>query len=63
MPLEVVKHLWEQGLAWGQQLAQQHPYLIFSECVVGGTTTALAVLKGLGIAADRSLSGEFPSCL
>ena len=52
--LAIVKQLFEQGLRWGAKFAQQYPktYLIISECVVGGTTTALGVLTGLGIAAQ-----------
>ena len=50
MTLGTVKHLFEQGLIWGERMARdaQNSYLILSECVVGGTTTALAVLLGLG---------------
>ena len=45
-----VKALFESGLSWGQKLARQCPdgYLILGECVVGGTTTAQAVLTALG---------------
>ena len=44
----------------GIELAQG--YLILGECVVGGTTTALAVLTGLGIAADGKVSSSHPVC-
>ncbi len=45
-----VRALFESGLHWGYRLAQQclGSYLILSECVVGGTTTAQAVLMALG---------------
>ena len=45
-----VKLLFRSGLHWGYQLAQQcrGSYLILSECVAGGTTTAQAVLTALG---------------
>ncbi|MEL6605753.1 MAG: nicotinate mononucleotide-dependent phosphoribosyltransferase CobT [Cyanobacteria bacterium J06614_10] len=43
-----VKALLEAGQHWGRQLAQPGSYLIIGECVVGGTTTAQAVLTALG---------------
>lgn len=45
-----VKALFESGLYWGERLARQclGSYLVLSECVVGGTTTAQAVLTALG---------------
>ncbi len=62
LPLETVKHLWQQGLTWGEKLAQQGAYLILSECVVGGTTTALAVLTALGIEAQNRVNSSHPVC-
>jgi uncharacterized protein (TIGR00303 family) len=62
LPLETVKHLWQQGLTWGAQLAQQGAYAILSECVVGGTTTALAVLTALGIEAQNCVNSSHPIC-
>jgi len=64
LPLETVKHLFEQGLNWGEKLASTADggYLIISECVVGGTTTALSVLTGLGIAAAGKVNSSHPSC-
>ncbi|HAA28749.1 MAG TPA: TIGR00303 family protein, partial [Cyanobacteria bacterium UBA8553] len=58
LPLATVKFLFEQGLKWGQHLADTtaEGYLIISECVVGGTTTALGVLTGLGIAASGKVN-------
>ena len=55
-----VTSLLEQGRRWGQRLARQSPTapLLLAECVPGGTTTALAVLRGLGIAADGLVSGS-----
>lgn len=60
----VVKHLFDQGLRWGQTLAAeaQDGYLILAECVVGGTTTALAVLAGLGIEAQGKVNSSHPIC-
>ncbi len=64
LELAVVKHLLEQGLIWGTHLAASmtQGYLILGECVVGGTTTALAVLTGLGIAAAGKVNSSHPVC-
>ncbi|MEA5569695.1 nicotinate mononucleotide-dependent phosphoribosyltransferase CobT [Calothrix sp. UHCC 0171] len=80
MKLEIVRHLFEQGLIWGEKLAQasnyeyqyqsqeqfqnQSPdkYLVLSECVVGGTTTALAILTGLGLDAAGKVNSSHPTC-
>ena len=64
LDLAVVQHLFHQGLIWGEILAAQVPasYLILGECVVGGTTTALAVLTGLGIAAVGKVNSSHPIC-
>ena len=37
-------------------------YLILGECVVGGTTTALAILTGLGIEAVGKVNSSHPVC-
>jgi uncharacterized protein (TIGR00303 family) len=62
--MAVVKHLFDQGLRWGQTLAAeaQDGYLILAECVVGGTTTALAVLAGLGFDAQGKVNSSHPVC-
>ena len=62
MDLETVKHLFEQGLKWGKKLSNKGSYLIIGECVVGGTTTALAVLMGLGMEARGMVNSSFPQC-
>lgn len=64
MAMDLVQHLFHQGWQWGEQLAQQDPdrYLVVSECVVGGTTTALAVLLGMGIAAEGKVNSSHPTC-
>ena len=59
---EVVQHLFQQGLEWGEKLAQTADYLIIGECVVGGTTTALGLLTGLGIEAKDMVNSSHPSC-
>jgi uncharacterized protein (TIGR00303 family) len=58
----ILQHLFQQGLHWGQVMAEQSEYLILSECVVGGTTTALAVLTGLGIDAQGKINSSHPVC-
>jgi uncharacterized protein (TIGR00303 family) len=64
MELATVQHLLEQGLNWGSVLAAniQQGYLILGECVVGGTTTALAILTGLGISAEGKVNSSHPVC-
>lgn len=64
MDLATVKQLLEQGLIWGEKLAHRmsQGYLVLGECVVGGTTTALAVLTGLGIAAQGKVNSSHPIC-
>ncbi|NCJ07550.1 TIGR00303 family protein [Synechococcales cyanobacterium C] len=64
LPLRSVQTLMQKGLAWGEQWAQAHPhrYLILGECVVGGTTTALALLTALGIAAAGKVNSSHPTC-
>ncbi|HEY9811793.1 MAG TPA: TIGR00303 family protein [Halomicronema sp.] len=62
LEISTVKHLFEQGLQWGKKLAQQHPYLIIGECVVGGTTTALALLTALSIPAAGKVNSSHPTC-
>lgn len=62
MPLEKVEHLFNQGLHWGEKLAQRADYLIIGECVVGGTTTALALLTALGIEAQGMVNSSHPNC-
>jgi uncharacterized protein (TIGR00303 family) len=58
----VIRQLFHQGLQWGQTMTQEADYLILSECVVGGTTTALAVLTGLGINAEGKINSSHPIC-
>lgn len=64
MPIAQVHHLFEQGLLWGSKLSAniQQSYLILGECVVGGTTTALAILTGLGIEAAGKVNSSHPIC-
>ena len=64
LPLATVEHLFEQGYRWGTKLGQQlaGSYLIIGECVVGGTTTALAILTGLGYQAVGKVNSSHPRC-
>ncbi|MEX0272300.1 nicotinate mononucleotide-dependent phosphoribosyltransferase CobT [Leptolyngbyaceae cyanobacterium UHCC 1019] len=64
MEQATVKHLFTQGLLWGEKLAiaAADSYVILAECVVGGTTTALAVLTGLGIPAAGKVNSSHPTC-
>lgn len=64
MEITTVHHLLKQGLLWGERLAAsvQSGYVILSECVVGGTTTALGILTGLGIDAQGKVNSSHPVC-
>ncbi|MEI6428371.1 MAG: TIGR00303 family protein [Pseudanabaena sp. ELA607] len=60
---KVVTDLFWQGYKQGQAWAESDAdYLILSECVVGGTTTALAVLTALGFAAHQKVNSSHPIC-
>lgn len=64
LELQTVLRLLHTGLDWGDRLAQAQPdaYLLIGECVVGGTTTALSVLTGLGWAAAGKVNSSHPTC-
>ena len=55
-----VADLFMQGIIIGQQLALSGHTLILGESVPGGTTTAMAVMEVLGIAAFGKISGSMP---
>jgi uncharacterized protein (TIGR00303 family) len=59
-----VRKLYQAGLQWGNILgrSRQQDYLILSECVVGGTTTALGMLSGLGIDAMAKVNSSHRVC-
>jgi uncharacterized protein (TIGR00303 family) len=62
LPLAHVKELFEAGRRFAsEQLTHEPGYLLLSECVPGGTTTALAVLKALGVEADSLVSSSLPT--
>ena len=52
-----VAALVQRGSAWGRRWDPAEP-LLLAECVPGGTTTALAVLEGLGVTASGLVSGS-----
>ncbi len=64
LPLAIVTHLYRQGSIWGEKLAAMvgDGYVIIGECVVGGTTTALSLLSGLGIDAIAKVNSSHPIC-
>ncbi|HEY9786080.1 MAG TPA: TIGR00303 family protein [Candidatus Obscuribacterales bacterium] len=53
-----VKQLFEAGMTIGQTLVANCDYIILSECVPAGTTTALGVLTALGFAAQGLVSSS-----
>ncbi len=61
MTLGQASQLLRSGLQWGQQLSRPGSYLILGECVVGGTTTAQAVLSALGYTVAGRMSSSHPS--
>ncbi len=62
LSLTSVRRLLQAGWDWGERLACQHPYVVLGECVVGGTTTAQAVLSGLGFNAAGRINSSHPTC-
>jgi uncharacterized protein (TIGR00303 family) len=62
LPLHLVRNLFDRGLYWGEKIAKEVDYLIIGECVVGGTTTALSLLTGLGIDAIGKVNSSHPHC-
>ncbi len=53
-----VRALLQSGLDWGRKLAKRGSYLLIGECVVGGTTTAQAVLTALGYRVQGCMSSS-----
>ncbi|OKH17913.1 nicotinate mononucleotide-dependent phosphoribosyltransferase CobT [[Limnothrix rosea] IAM M-220] len=64
LPLETVQNLFEEGLAWGKKLAEKYSgrSLVLGECVVAGTTTALAILTALGYDAQGKVNSSHLKC-
>lgn len=59
-----VETLFRRGLEWGHRLGNEADsrYIILGECVVGGTTTALALLLGLGFAVHGKIGSSHTIC-
>lgn len=55
-----VERIFENAVSLGENLAKASDYLILGESIPGGTTTALAVLCGLGIDARGKVSSSMP---
>ena len=55
MDIKRVELLWNKGYAMGISLTKP---LLLTECVPGGTTTALAVLTGIGLSVAELISGS-----
>lgn len=62
LPLDIVCGLWQRGLTLGESLSIESDYLLLAECVVGGTTTALGLLTGLGLDAAERVNSSHPTC-
>ncbi|MBE7380641.1 MAG: TIGR00303 family protein [Leptolyngbya sp. SIO1E4] len=64
LPRATVESLFRQGLGWGHRLGNEADagYLVLGECVVGGTTTALALLLGLGVPALGKVGSSHLAC-
>ena len=62
MSVEQTRELFDAGQAIGHTLSREHPYMAIPECVAGGTTTALALLMGLGIDANGMVNSSHPVC-
>jgi uncharacterized protein (TIGR00303 family) len=60
LSLEQVGSLWQKGYERGSRL--ESSYCVIGECVAGGTTTALAVLLGLGWQAEGMVNSSHPVC-
>ncbi len=62
MTLDMVIDLFSRGFDFGIQEAAGKKTIAIAECVPGGTTTALAVLVGLGYEAKNAMSSSIPNC-
>ncbi len=62
LPRQTVERLFMAGMAWGKTLAVSNRYVILAECVVGGTTTAQAILTGLNFEAAGQVNSSHPIC-
>ncbi len=60
MDISSVKRAFEHGELLGKQLAIMSDLIVVGESIPGGTTTALAVLRALGIDARFKISSSMP---
>jgi uncharacterized protein (TIGR00303 family) len=60
MDISNVKRAFEYGELLGKQLAVMSDLIVIGESIPGGTTTALAVLRALGIDARFKVSSSMP---
>ena len=60
LPLQQVRRLLRWGETFGRDWVRRHPdaLLVVGECVAGGTSTAAAVLQGLGVDGAGLVSGS-----
>ncbi len=56
-----VADLLRQGQLWGERLASSGRPLLIAECVPGGTSSAQALLSGLGLEVAGLVSGSMPA--
>jgi len=58
MSIAAAQALFAVGQRWGQQIAPLSSYWVIGECVVGGTTTAQAILTALGYDVNGRISSS-----
>ncbi|MDD4668968.1 MAG: TIGR00303 family protein [Candidatus Methanomethylophilus sp.] len=56
-----VRQAFEYGKILGKELARTHDYVVISESVAGGTTTALAVMLAMGTIRENLMSSSSPN--
>ena len=56
-----VRTEYEKGYMLGEMLARAYDFVIISESVAGGTTTALAVLMAMGVLKENLVSSSSPN--
>jgi uncharacterized protein (TIGR00303 family) len=59
--LSNVEKLFKEGFSLGEKLSRESDLIIISECVPAGTTTAFAVLTGLGYDVHGAVSSSMPN--
>lgn len=56
-----VRETFEKGKALGELLSKGNDYIVISESVAGGTTTALAVMMAMGVIKENLVSSSSPN--